>query len=118
MENNEHLLTADERAVLEKLAKQPDIEGQRAAALLAIDEGATQAAAAEQSGLTKGQVQYISKEIPVRTSSRFPGWSGAVCPPMPRKIRMKTTPPVEQSIVEQEVPDLSTSQIGRLVKRA
>ena len=54
-----NLLTPEERAACASIAtKSDDLWGQRARALLAVDEGATQAAAGEQAGLTAGQVQY------------------------------------------------------------
>ena len=44
-----------------------DLHGKRAIALLAIDDGATQAEAAQQAGLTPGQVKYwLSKFRQVR----------------------------------------------------
>ena len=61
MVNDESLLRSEERIALQQLAQQPDIDGQRAAALLALDEDKTQAAAAEESGLTVNQVRYIVK---------------------------------------------------------
>ena len=63
MVNDDGLLRVEERIALQQLAQQPDIEGQRAAALLALDEGNTQAAAAEESGLTVNQVRYIVKKF-------------------------------------------------------
>jgi len=114
MVNNERLLTADERAALENLARQPDIDGKRAAALLAIDEGATQAAAAGQAGLTKGQVQYILKKFHSQRLLAFPDGL-ALLPPDAVQTPTQDTPKPEELLVEQEVPDLSTSQIGRLL---
>jgi len=52
------LLSSEERATLGQVATQDPPHSQRAQALLAIDEGATQAAAGQQAGLTKGQVRY------------------------------------------------------------
>jgi hypothetical protein len=57
------LLRSEERIALQQLAQQPDIDGQRAAALLALDDGKTQAAAAEESSLTVNQVRYIAKKF-------------------------------------------------------
>lgn len=53
-----HLLTPEERAVCGGLASGETPHSQRAMALLALDEGATQMQAAGQAGLTKGQVRY------------------------------------------------------------
>jgi hypothetical protein len=52
------LLTEQERIAFRMISTGNDLHGQRAIALLAIDEGATQAAAAQQAGLTRGQVKY------------------------------------------------------------
>ncbi len=52
------LLSAQEREVFTRISTSEAPHSQRAQALLAIDEGATQAAAGEAAGLTSGQVQY------------------------------------------------------------
>jgi hypothetical protein len=52
------LLSDQEREAFKMIATGNDLHGQRAIALLAIDDGATQAQAAQQSGLTAGQVKY------------------------------------------------------------
>jgi transposase-like protein len=52
------LLSDQEREAFKMISTGNDLHGQRAIALLAIDGGATQAQAAQQSGLTAGQVKY------------------------------------------------------------
>ena len=53
------LLTSEERAACERIAAAGEAPySQRAQALLALDQGATQAAAGRQAGLTSGQVKY------------------------------------------------------------
>jgi hypothetical protein len=52
------LMSSEERAVFSQIAAMEPPHSQRAQALLAIDEGTTQAAAGQQAGLTKGQVRY------------------------------------------------------------
>jgi transposase len=52
------LLDDEQRIVCERLASGEEPHGQRAQALLALDEGATQAAAADRAGLSKNQVKY------------------------------------------------------------
>jgi hypothetical protein len=52
------LLTPEERAACQEISMGGTPHSQRATALLALDEGATQIQAAEQAGLTKGQVRY------------------------------------------------------------
>ncbi|MGD9092523.1 MAG: helix-turn-helix domain-containing protein [Anaerolineales bacterium] len=52
------LLSPEERQACELISSGEGLSSQRAQALLAIDEGATQAAAGEGAGLTSGQVKY------------------------------------------------------------
>lgn len=52
------LLSEQERVAFRMISTGNDLHGQRAIALLAIDQGATQAEAAQQAGLTRGQVKY------------------------------------------------------------
>jgi transposase-like protein len=61
---NQPLLSKSDKAALEIIAAtQHDIEGQRAAALLAIAGGETQTAAAAAHGLTEGQVAYALRKF-------------------------------------------------------
>lgn len=57
------LLTAAERSVLAQLAQEKTIDGRRAAALLALDEGQSQAETAVLTGLTIGQVKYARSKF-------------------------------------------------------
>ncbi|MGB5845950.1 MAG: helix-turn-helix domain-containing protein [Anaerolineales bacterium] len=52
------LLSAQERVAFRMISTGNDLHGQRAIALLAIDEGASQEEAAQRAGLTAGQVKY------------------------------------------------------------
>jgi Mg-chelatase subunit ChlI len=52
------LLSAQERVAFRMISTGNDLHGQRAIALLAIDEGASQVEAAQLAGLTPGQVKY------------------------------------------------------------
>ncbi|MFN2134354.1 MAG: helix-turn-helix domain-containing protein [Candidatus Promineifilaceae bacterium] len=72
MAAKEKLLRPEERAVLRQLAEIAEIDGQRAAALLAVDAGATQAEAAEASGLTVNQVRYAVKKFHEERLLAFP----------------------------------------------
>ena len=58
VEQESKLLSAQEREAFKMISTGNDLHGQRALALLAIDEGATQKQAAERSGLTASQVKY------------------------------------------------------------
>jgi transposase-like protein len=66
-QTEDKLLTPTEREALKMISAGSAPHSQRAAALLAIDGGATQQQAAEQTGLTRGQVKYwLSKFRQVR----------------------------------------------------
>lgn len=58
VEQGGKLLSAQERVAFKMISTGNDLHGQRALALLAIDEGATQEQAGQQAGLTTGQVTY------------------------------------------------------------
>jgi hypothetical protein len=83
------LLSPQEREAFKMISTGNDLHGQRALALLAIDEGATQEQAAQRSGLTAGQVKY---------------WLGKF-----RQVRMAIFPEqvlmADRSALEQETPD-------------
>lgn len=66
-----NFLTDEERAACAAVATRNDLEGQRARAILAIDEGASYAAAAEVSGLTPGQVEYFLRKFREQRLSAF-----------------------------------------------
>ena len=57
-EKGNRLLSYEERDILGEVATKDPPFSQRAQALLAIDEGTTQAAAGQKAGLTKGQMRY------------------------------------------------------------
>lgn len=59
MTTDRQLLTNAEQAALAKIAGDARLEAKRAAALLALDEGKTQAETAVLTGLTVGQVKYM-----------------------------------------------------------
>jgi hypothetical protein len=66
-------LTAEEQVVCQKIAALTgELAGQRAATLLAIDAGSTQAQASEQSGLTAGQVRYLVTAFRKKGLAIFP----------------------------------------------
>jgi len=73
MTANQSLLSEDERQALASLAaSHRDIDGQRAAALLAIDAGQSHADAAAAHGLTEGQVSYILRKFRDQRLQAFP----------------------------------------------
>lgn len=73
MTANQPLLSDEERQALDSIAaSHRGIEGQRAAALLAIDAGRSHAEAAAANGLTEGQVNYILRKFRDQGLQAFP----------------------------------------------
>jgi len=73
MSSNEKLLTVEERDVCQEIAASGEgLAGQRAAALLAIDGGATRAQASKQTGLTVGQIGYLLRTFRQKHLAMFP----------------------------------------------
>jgi hypothetical protein len=67
------LLSAEERAICEQISKANDLPyNYRAQALLALDEGLSQAQAGERSGLTRGQVKYAVSQFRKNKLGIFP----------------------------------------------
>ena len=66
------LLTLQERAICEQIAGREGPHSQRALALLALDEGITQAQAGERAGLSRGQVKYWVAKFRKQRLSIFP----------------------------------------------
>jgi hypothetical protein len=67
------LLTAEERETCQRIAAHDDgVIGQRAAALLAVDEGMTRAQASVKTGLTPGQVGYAVTLLRGKGLAMFP----------------------------------------------
>lgn len=89
VEQGGNLLSAQERVAFKMISTGNDLHGQRALALLAIDEGATQEQAGQRAGLTTGQVKY---------------WLGKF-----RRVRMDIFPEqvlnADQMALEQEASD-------------
>jgi colicin import membrane protein len=73
MSDSEKLLAAEEQDTCQKIAASGEgLAGRRAAALLAIDQGATRAQASEQAGLTMNQVGYLLRAFRQKRLSMFP----------------------------------------------
>ena len=66
------LLSNDEKTDCQKISARDDIFGKRAKGLLALNDGAPQAQAAEQSGLTKQQVIYLVRIFRQKRMEIFP----------------------------------------------
>ena len=71
-EDENRLLSYEERDILGEVATKDPPFSQRAQALLAIDEGTTQTEAGRQAGLTHGQVRYWLKKFRESGMSAFP----------------------------------------------
>ncbi len=71
MPQNKQLLSSKEKSFCTKISSQNTLHGKRAKALLALNEGKTQIAAGEQSGLSFGQVKYILRRFSTNGLSVF-----------------------------------------------
>ena len=87
------LLSAQERIAFRMISTGNDLHGQRAIALLAVDEGATQAEAAQQAALTPGQVKY---------------WLGKF-----RQVRMQIFPEEVLNVEQQDQVSEDTAKAGK-----
>ena len=91
------LLSEQERVAFRMISTGNDLHGQRAVALLAVDEGATQAEAAQQAGLSPGQVKYwlgkfrqvLIEIFPEQVLKADQSGSEALTPDKPKKSKAK-----------------------------
>ncbi len=101
VEQGGKLLSAQEREAFKMISTGNDLHGQRALALLAIDEGATQEQAGQRAGLTTGQVKY---------------WLGKF-----RRVRMDIFPEqvlnADQMALDQEASD-QDAQVADKIKKS
>ena len=77
----DRLLNAEDRSICEKVAIGETLDSQRAQALLIVDDGATQAEAGEQSGLTLYQVKYCLTRYRKLGMAMFPPVTTAAAQP-------------------------------------
>jgi len=77
----DRLLNAEERTICEQIAIGETLDSQRAQALLIVDDGATQAEAGEQSGLTLYQVKYCLTRYRKLGMAMFPPVAPAAAQP-------------------------------------
>ena len=76
------LLTTEGREACQRIAAQDEgVWSQRAAALLAIDEGMTRAQASAKTGLTPGQVSYAVSLLRHQSLAMFPNAPSGETPP-------------------------------------
>ena len=109
-EKETSLLSSEERAILSEITAQEPPFSQRAQALLALDEGATQSAAGHQSGLSIGQVRYWLGKFRKSRLSVFPEeLLDLVQQEDVEPLSSPDTPDIEQvsgeEEVQQEMPD-------------
>lgn len=84
MGQEDRLLTETEVTTLTTLAEQDEgINGRRAQALLALHQGHTQAEAAANAGLTKGQLGYILRKFRTERLAAFPNIATDPAPEQP-----------------------------------
>jgi CHAD domain-containing protein len=79
MASDSRLLEPRERAVCQRIAERDDLYGRRARALLALDEGATQAEAGQRAGMSDRRVRHWLAAFRQRRLDVFPvhvlGWA-------------------------------------------
>lgn len=78
-----NLLEAEDRQAIQRVAAGQPPHSQRAQALLALDRGVSQATAADQAGLTEGQVKYWLRKFQKGRLSIFPQEALSVAPALP-----------------------------------
>jgi transposase-like protein len=84
------LLSTESRDACEQVAAGTSLWSQRARALLAVDEGATQAQAGQTAGLTQGQVKYWVGKFRSDQLGIFPESELALDAPREEKKKDKT----------------------------
>lgn len=90
MSDVEQLLSAEERSALLAIANQEGVNGQRAKGLLALDAGLSQAEAAEQTGLSKGQISYALRRFREQKLGMFAPAEGEEAPAEPEAAEAET----------------------------
>lgn len=110
------LLSADERATLTQLAGQDDIEGQRAQALLAIDDGRTQLDAAEQAGLTEGQLRYFLGKFRKERLAAFASSVAPAAEPAVEEAAEEAAAEASDDIPIEEEPELDQTTLRQLAE--
>ncbi|MBN1978579.1 MAG: helix-turn-helix domain-containing protein [Anaerolineae bacterium] len=83
MSDSEKLLTVEEQDACQKITASGGLASQRAAALLAMDQGATRAQASEQTGLTSGQIGYLLRAFRQKHLGLFPDAEAGEAQPAP-----------------------------------
>jgi len=97
MEARKNLLSPFDRKQCEQISGRTDIHGQRAKALLALNNGVSQAEAAEQTSLSPGQVRYAVTRFRKMGLDMFP-----------EDVLTQTTIDEEQASVVSRAADVAT----------
>lgn len=96
------LLTAAQRKGCQARINQPTPNGPRARALLALDRGLTQQQAAEEAGLSLGQVRYTLRRFRSVALDLF-----SATPSSPAKPAAQTVAPAARETEQNKKPDSS-----------
>lgn len=108
------LLAPENQVVCAKLSSlnTPDVS-QRAAALILLDQGSTQAEAAEQSGLSIGQIRYLVKRFKEKGMEMFPADSleqAADCDSSGNSVGEESATADAESSPETQEPESESSE--------
>jgi len=106
------LLTTQERETCQKISVGETPHSQRAQALLALDEGATQAQAGQQAGLTRGQVKYLLGKFRKDRLEVFPE-EAYVEPPAAPEVPEAVVPEEVEPAVENAQEDQPEKKTGQ-----
>ncbi len=107
--NKTTLLSPEERISCQQISLLEIVpHSQRAVALIALDEGATQAQAGERSGLTKGQVKYWLGKFRGQRLTIFPA---ELLEPEPVKAEPLVVVPMDDSSPEPDQEALKTTPV-------
>lgn len=114
------LLTTKEKATCQRLAKlNIDLISQRAEALLLLDQGHTQTEAAQQTGLTLGQLRYLCSRYRQKKMAIFPDSL------LNQKVEEETEPSGKKTVTQTRTSDQapaatksSTTKKGKKMKKA
>ena len=120
-----NLLSPEERVGCQQLTAGEAPHNQRAQALLTLDEGATQEAAGQRAGLTKGQVRYWLGKFRKTRMAIFPEAPHTPAEPQPEPAPLASEPTAtaEETIVDPAIavkevqPEVVTSAAALVVTK-
>jgi hypothetical protein len=118
LEERDSLLSSRDRATISHLAAMEPPHSQRAQALLAIDEGATQAEAGQKAELTKGQVRYWLGKFRKDGTSIFPEELLVEAQPAGEEEVQQIMPDVEETAGTVEQALAQQEVVGKAKKKS